>query len=61
MQKFIVPKEGLVVRDPKTKKPLLSSGEYKEYDTYWKRQLKQGSITVFDKQICKTETKKGNK
>lgn len=38
--------EGLVVRDPHTKRPLAAAGEMKTLDTYWRRRLADGDVVI---------------
>jgi len=49
-QAFLVPLEGLLVRDPVSKTPLVAEGEMKPMSgsagTYWKRRIIDGSVTV---------------
>lgn len=37
---------GLIVRDPRTRKPLLTEGETKPKSGYWLRRLREGSVTT---------------
>lgn len=50
--KFLIPKPGLIVRDPRTKVPLLPEGEMKDWigpeGRYWRRRANDGDITVLD-------------
>jgi len=47
---FLVPKKGLIVRDPSSKLIMLATGETKTMigkdGRYWKRRLKDGSVTI---------------
>ena len=47
---FLIPKKGLLVRDPKTMKFLPASGAMKmtigPLGRYWRRRLKDGSVIV---------------
>lgn len=38
-------RRGLIVRDPRTRKPLAEGGEEKELTGYWLRRLRDGSVT----------------
>ncbi|EAV2253176.1 DUF2635 domain-containing protein [Salmonella enterica] len=38
-------RHGLIVRDPRTKKPLSEDGELKEKSGYWLRRLRDGSVS----------------
>jgi len=56
---FVKPRKGLIVRDPKTLSPLAENGEIKPFvgkeGTYWRRQLRDGSIGVVNsKSVSKT-------
>jgi len=42
--------DGLIVRDPKTKKVLEATGEKKKMSSYWRRRLKDGSVV-----LCETK------
>lgn len=42
-------REGLIVRDPVTLKPLNPAGELKPLSTYWLRRLRDGSAVVVEK------------
>lgn len=37
---------GLIVRDPRTRKPLSKDGETKPKSGYWLRRLREGSVTT---------------
>jgi hypothetical protein len=58
MTKYVVPKEGLLVRHPVTKTPLPPAGAEVEWQgregTYWKRRVKDGSVTISAPAIVKT-------
>ena len=42
---FLKPaRQGLIVRDPITKRPLKKEGEKVSKSTYWLRRLKEGSV-----------------
>ena len=51
----VKPKKGLLVRDPKSRKPLEEAGEEKPRDTYWLRRLKDESV-IEVKSIAKAKT-----
>lgn len=38
-------RRGLIVRDPRTKKPLSEDGEMKEKSGYWLRRMRDGSVS----------------
>lgn len=38
-------RRGLIVRDPRTRKPLSEDGELKPLTGYWLRRLRDGSVT----------------
>ena len=49
MKEILKPaKEGLLVRDPITFRPLESRGEEKEYSSYWDRRVQQGDVVKVD-------------
>jgi len=41
---FLIPRDGLTVRDPKTREPLRAEGERKPRSSYWLRRLKDGDV-----------------
>lgn len=43
---FVKPKEGLLVRDEKTKQILPIEGKVVEMSTYWVRRLKDGDVEL---------------
>lgn len=49
---FLVPKPGLLIRDPVSKLIMLATGEIKPLagplGKYWKRRLKDGSVIIQD-------------
>ena len=51
-EKYLIPKEGLIVRDPRSKTPLDANGEMKPWigseGRYWRRRQMDGDITVLD-------------
>lgn len=49
-------RRGLIVRDPRTKKPLAEDGEEKELTGYWLRRLRDGSVTKKPLPALKEET-----
>lgn len=48
--KYLIPKFGIRVPDPRSKAPLLVQGEYKEWSgpngRYWRRRYKDGDVTI---------------
>lgn len=46
---FLIPNDGLKVRDPQTGKPLEKEGEEKEMNSYWQRRINDGDVTIADK------------
>lgn len=50
MQKHVKPKEGLIVRDPISKKPLLKEGSLVDWNgnsgRYWRRRVKVGDVSI---------------
>ena len=51
--KFLVPQDGLLVRDPINMSILSEGGEYKPWfgaeGKYWRRRVKDGSVTISEK------------
>ncbi len=49
-QEFLIPKEGLLIRDPKTMKPLPKKGAMKftkgVSGRYWRRRISDGSVII---------------
>ena len=45
---FVKPKEGLLVRDEKTKQILPIEGKIVEMSTYWVRRLKDGDVELVE-------------
>jgi hypothetical protein len=43
---FVIPKEGLTVRDPITKRALPATGREVGESFYWHRRLRDGDITL---------------
>ncbi len=53
---FIKPIEGVIVRNPKSKEILPKQGLTVDYNTYWRRRLKDGSVVISKpEKIVKTE------
>lgn len=49
-KKFIKPiSENLIVRDPITKNILPPTGDYKPFNSYWRRRINDGSVVVVKK------------
>ena len=50
MQKYLIPKEGLIVRDPHSFNPLPETGAYVDWNgnagRFWRRRVKQGDATI---------------
>jgi hypothetical protein len=42
----LVPRTGLIVRDPITLRPLDAGGEIKPWTTYWRRRARCGDVMV---------------
>lgn len=58
-QLYVIPKDGLLVRDPKTAQPLPAEGAYKPRHSYWLRRLRDGDvITGQPPKAKKTDTGK---
>jgi len=57
--KWIVPRKGLLVRDPRTKTPLPEQGMYKPWTgpegRYWRRRLICGDVTLGEAPVAKPE------
>ena len=45
-QIYLKPKEGALVRNPKSMQILPEVGTYVEYNSYWRRRVKDGSVIV---------------
>jgi hypothetical protein len=39
-------REGLIIRDPRTMKPLAETGEEKPKSGYWLRRIREGDVTL---------------
>ena len=39
-------RRGLIVRDPRTRKPLAEDGEFKDRSGYWLRRMREGSVSL---------------
>lgn len=50
LQKWLIPREGLTVRDPRTKAPLPPEGMLKDWvgpeGRYWRRRVKVGDVII---------------
>ena len=46
MQKYLIPREGLIVRDEFTREPLSPIGALKPWGRYWRRRVKCGDCTI---------------
>ncbi len=46
--KFLKPNGKLIIRDPNTKMPLSENGELKEYNSYWRRRVIEGSCIIVE-------------
>lgn len=55
MQKFIIPREGLLVRDPKSFTPLPENGVYVDWDgnagRFWRRRVRCGDVSIQKQEI----------
>ena len=60
---FLIPGEGLIVRDPRTKDPLPAEGQIKTLigpeGRYWRRRIKDRTVTVMP--MTKKQKKGGSK
>ena len=45
---FIVPKAGILIRDPITKKRIPPDGAEVQISNFWNRRLRDGDITIHD-------------
>ena len=45
-QVFVKPKDGALVRFPKTMAVLPKEGSYVQFNSYWRRRLRDGSILI---------------
>lgn len=54
-QKFLIPREGLMVRDPVSKTPLAAAGEWKTIigpaGRYWRRRIDCGDVKISEPQV----------
>jgi len=46
--KYLKPKQGAIVRDPMSKVPLAPDGEWKPWDSYWRRRFSDGSVEIIE-------------
>ncbi|PNH98469.1 DUF2635 domain-containing protein [Vibrio diazotrophicus] len=53
----IKPLNGLIVRDPETRKPLKEEGEEKPRNPYWLRRIKDKSVELVSNNMTKTTKK----
>lgn len=68
-QKWLIPRPGLIVRDPRTKAPLPPQGMFKDWTgpegRYWRRRVKVGDVTIGEppstKKAEETVKEKGRK
>jgi hypothetical protein len=60
--KFLIPKEGLLIRDPGNFNPLPETGELKPWigkeGRYWRRRVNDGTVTIGVPKKIKTGKKK---
>jgi hypothetical protein len=52
---FVIPKKGLIVRDPVTKDALPEQGGSVDLNTYWKKRIRDGDVEIA---VAKKPTKK---
>lgn len=57
-EEILIPKKGLIVRDPITKAPLPESGMPKPYNKYWRRRVNCGDAMI--KPVPKKKEKGGH-
>ncbi len=59
--KFLIPQEGLLIRDPSSKNPLAEAGEEKPWigkdGRYWRRRVRDKSCII---RLEKIKKKRGN-
>ncbi|HXG47688.1 MAG TPA: DUF2635 domain-containing protein [Methylomirabilota bacterium] len=55
---FVIPRQGLVVRDPVTRQPLPAEGGHVPRDAYWLRRLADGDLAM---PATVSKSKPGNK
>jgi hypothetical protein len=48
MQKYLIPRPGVLVRDPDTMQHLRPEGEMKEYTSYWRGAVRDGDVFAHD-------------
>ncbi len=67
-QIFVKPEEGTLVRDPKTMEALPVNGMFVEYNSFWRRRLRDKSVViskpekkVIEKEEDLKEDKKGGR
>jgi hypothetical protein len=62
--KFLIPKAGVMVRDPRSKEPLPEKGDYKDWTgpsgNYWRRRSRDGDIMVYDEKQEELKFEKSN-
>lgn len=51
-RKFLVPRSGVLVRDPRTKEILPEGGDYKDWigteGRYWRRRVNDGDVIMYE-------------
>jgi hypothetical protein len=55
---FIKAKEGIVIKDPETRKKLSESGELKPRNTFWKKRVSDGEAEIILRDTEKPEPAK---
>lgn len=58
---YVIPAQGLVVRDPATRQPLPPEGDWKPRDTYWERRLNDGDVKEVEPPAAARPAKKTSK
>lgn len=62
MQKFVIPKKGLIVRDPIQFNPLSEKGEWVDWSghagRFWRRRVKCGDVSIAEKPVAAVTTSK---
>lgn len=55
---FVVPKEGVVVKDPRTLRRIPPEGTTVPNDNYWRRRLREGSVSEVSRDKLKVSKSK---
>lgn len=52
---YVIPKKGLVVRDPRTRVPLPPEGAEVPDDVFWHRRLRDGDVKAAEPKATKSD------